>query len=118
MRRDVVVKLIEEMVRRGHSAYKDVDIRAVQDRAIALPEDDIPPEIIRMLPADNSHDKLQPNKNATPVVGAKSEHDISEEMENRRINAVVCERSCHDAYDKIAQDRACVEHTVRKLKNV
>ena len=88
----------------------------VHDRARSLPEDDIPSEIIRMLPLDGAHDKLQPNKNATPVVGSKSVNDISEELETRRINAVVCERSCLDEFDKVAQNRACVEHTVRKLK--
>ena len=33
-----------------------------------------------------------------------------------RLNAVVCERSSHDQYDKVAQDRACLEHVVRQLK--
>ena len=36
----------------------------------------------------------------------------------RRFSAVVCERSSHDQYDKIAQDRSCIEHTVRKLKGL
>ena len=116
VRRDVVVELIEEMKRRGHRAYKHVDMHMVQDRARMLPEDDIPPEIIRMLPFDGAHDQLQPNKNATPVVGSKSENDIAEELETRRFNAVVCERSSYDEYDKVAQDRACVERTVKKLK--
>ena len=45
---------------------------SVRNRAKELPEDDLPPEIIRMLPPDKAHDKLQPNKNATPVVGKVS----------------------------------------------
>ena len=44
--------------------------------------------------------------------------DMAEDSDMRRLNAVVCERSCHDEYDKIAQDRSCVEHTVRKLKRM
>ena len=46
VRRKVVVDLIEEMQRRGHSAYKHVDMEAVKKRAEALPVDDVPPEIM------------------------------------------------------------------------
>ena len=118
VRRSVVVALIEEMQRRGHRAYKHVDMTEVRERAGSLPEDDVPPEIIRMLPIDGAHEKLQPNKNATPVVGEKSEEDLAKDLQLRRLNAVVCERSSHDQYDKVAQDRSCVEHTVRKLKGL
>ena len=67
VRRHVVITLIEELKRRGHSAYANVDLEDVKNRAQALPENDIPPEIVRLLPLDNAHDKLQPHKNATPV---------------------------------------------------
>ena len=90
----------------------------VRDRAQGLPVDDAPPEIIRMLPFDGAHEKLQPNKNATPVAGFKADEDMAEHLDTLRFNAVVCERSSHDQYDKIAQDRSCVEHTVRMLKDV
>ena len=63
MRRDVVVNLIEEMQRRGHSAYEHLDMNSVRERAVALPDDDVPPEIIRTLPFDKAHEKLQPQKN-------------------------------------------------------
>ena len=96
MRRSVVVDLIEEMKRRGHRAYKHVDMDVVRDRAQGLPVDDVPPEIIRMLPCDGAHDKLQPNKNATPVAGEKSMEDMAEDLGTRRLNAVVCERSSYD----------------------
>ena len=46
VRRKVVVDLIEEMQRRGHSAYKHVDMEAVKQRAEALPVDDDPPELL------------------------------------------------------------------------
>ena len=72
VRRSVVVDLIEEMKRRGLRAYKHVDMLVVQDRAKSLPEDDVPLEMVHMLPFDGAHEKLQPNKNATPVVGDKS----------------------------------------------
>ena len=49
----------------------------MKERAMSLPENDVPPEIIRMLPLDKkSMDKLQPNKNATPVVGEQSPEDF------------------------------------------
>ena len=96
VRRSVVVYLIEEMKRRGHRAYKHVDMDVVRDRAQGLPVDDVPPEIIRMLPCDGAHDKLQPNKNATPVAGEKSMEDMAEDLDTRRLNAVACERSSHD----------------------
>ena len=86
VRRDVVVALIEEMQRRGHAAYKHVDLAAVKERAMSVPENDVPPEIIRMLPLDKkSMDKLQPNKNATPVVGEQSPEDFSKN--SRRVGS-------------------------------
>ena len=115
VRREVVIELIEEMKRRGHSAYKHVDMDAVRERAKGLPEDDVPPEIIRLLPLDGAHDKLQPNKNATPVSGEGSLDDVRKNLEVLRYNAVVNERSSLDEGDEPAQVRACVEHTVRKL---
>ena len=116
VRRQVVIKLIEELKGRGHSAYVNVDLEDVKQRAQALPENDIPPKIVRLLPLDNAHDKLQPNKNATPV---RKEGNLDEARKNLsvlRMNAVVSEKSTCDAGDEPAQVRACVESTVRKLR--
>jgi hypothetical protein len=44
--------------------------------------------------------------------------EMAKDMEHRRFNAVVCERSGADECDKIAQDRSCVEQTVRQLKRM
>ena len=57
VRRSVVVKLIEVMKKRGHGAYKHIDMHEVIAKASALPEHDVPPEIARLL----SFDKLQDN---------------------------------------------------------
>ena len=43
---------------------------------LGLPEGDVPPEIVRLLPLDKAHDQLQPNKNATPVQGAVDYDEI------------------------------------------
>ena len=118
VRRSIVIDLIEETKRRGHRAYKRVDMCAVRERAKHLPEDDVPPELIRWLPLDASHDKVLPNKTATPVSGEMSLEEIAQCMEMRRFNAVVCERSSEVQCDRIAQERSCVEHTVRTLKRV
>ena len=107
VRREVVIELIEEMKRRGHSAYKHVDMDAVRERAEGLPEDDVPPEIIRLLPLDGAHDKLQPNKNATPVSGEGNLDDVRKNLEVLRYNAVVNEKSSLDEGDEPAQVRAC-----------
>ena len=84
------------MKRRGHSAYANVDLEDVKKRAQALPGNGIPPEIERLLPSDNAHDKLQPNKNATPVC---TEGSLDEVQKNKnfnvclRMNAVVSENN-------------------------
>ena len=116
VRRHVVIALIEELKRRGHSAYANVDLEDVKKRAQALPENDIPPEIVRLLPLDNAHDKVQPNKNATPVRRGGSLEQVQKNLSVLRMNAVVSEKSTLDGGDEPAQVRACVESTVRKLK--
>ena len=106
------------MQRRGHSAYKHVDMEAVKKRAEALPVDDVPPEIIRLLPLDGAHDKMQPNKNATPVSGEGSLDQMRKNFDVPRYNAVVHEKSSLDEGDEPAQVRACVEHIVRLIKRL
>ena len=57
VRRSVVVKLIDIMSKRGHRAYAHIDIHEVIAKASALPEHDVPPEIVRLLPLDKLQDK-------------------------------------------------------------
>lgn len=81
------------MKRRGHSAYANVDVEDVKKRAQAMPENDIPLEIVRLLPLDNAHDKLQPNKNATPVRRESSLDEVQKNWSVLRMNAVVSENT-------------------------
>ena len=48
VRRDVVVKFIASMKRRGHRAYRHVIMDDVERRAEALPKDGVPLEIIKL----------------------------------------------------------------------
>ena len=66
VRRHVVVALIEDRMRRGHPAYQHLELGAVKKRAEQLPEDGPLVQIIHLLEADGSMDKLRPLKNATP----------------------------------------------------
>ena len=93
-----------------------MDLEDAKKRAQALPENDIPPEIVRLLPLDNAHDKVQPHKNATPVRRGGSLEQVQNNLSVLRMNAVVSEKSTFDEGDEPAQARACVDNTVRKLK--
>ena len=62
---------IKMMKGRGHRAYVNVDIDAMEEKAEQLPTDGVPPEIARPLPHDNALDKLMVQKNATPCDGAR-----------------------------------------------
>ena len=50
VRRDVVVKLIASMKRRGHRAYRHVLMEDVKRRAEHLPTYGVPPASIKLLP--------------------------------------------------------------------
>ena len=54
VRRQVVIHLIEEAKARGHRAYWNVDMDAVRQKALQLPEEGVPPEVMRMMPLDDS----------------------------------------------------------------
>lgn len=62
VRRDIVVKLFQRMKERGHRSYKHVDMAQVERNARALPDNDAPPEIIRVLPLDDLQDRIQMQK--------------------------------------------------------
>ena len=62
VRRRVVIQLIDRLRRRGHAAYKNIDMDAVREKAADLPVEDVPPEIIRLLPPDDLQDKIRPQQ--------------------------------------------------------
>ena len=90
VRRRAVVQMIIDAKRRGHRAFARLSEQEVEDRAAGLPEDGVPPEIVRVIGADDSLDKLQPQKAATPVDGRTSEEHA---FDGKRPQAVVQERS-------------------------
>ena len=73
VRADVVVAPIEEMENRGRRSYKNLDMGRVRQKAKeTLPESGVLPEIVRLVEIsseDDSLDRIQIQKEATPVAG-------------------------------------------------
>eukprot|EP00959_Pyramimonas_sp_CCMP1952_P128315 2683048-Pyramimonas_sp.AAC.1 len=67
VRRKVVVDLIQGAKARGHRAYRNVDMDEVRRKAMELPEEGVPPEVMRLVPLDDALEKIQMQKAATPV---------------------------------------------------
>ena len=59
VRRSVFVRLIETMKRKGHRAYKHIDMNEVIAKSAALFENDVLPEHIRLLPDDDLLSKIK-----------------------------------------------------------
>ena len=108
-RRKGGLRLIDEMRQRGHAAYVNLDMAAVTVKAAGLPDNDVPPEIVRLLPLDKAHNELQPNKNATPVQGAVDYDEIGKEMACTRISGVVGEASSSYMGDDAARVRSVLQ---------
>ena len=114
VRAEVVVGLIEELKNRGHRAYQSIDMAKVRCKALStLPENGVPPEIMQLLKisnADDSVDKLQIQKEATPVPGrCQSDQEAAHIFDAFAPNAVVCERSTDDGVDVVAQRAAAFQ---------
>ena len=62
VRRRVVVQLIDGARARGHRAYLCVNMDRVREKANRLPENGVPPELVRLLPHDEDLDKVQLQK--------------------------------------------------------
>ena len=103
VRRDVVVKLIKRAKSRGHRAHRSVGMERVRAKARDLPENGVPPELVHIIPHDDSLDKLQVQKAATPVGGRGDLHRAAELLVQTRPNAVVLEKSSYDEADINAQ---------------
>ena len=121
VRADVVVALIEDLKQRGHLAYQNLDMDRVRQKACeTLPQNGIPPEIMHLIKIsgeDDSLDKIQVQKEATPVAGrcqtAKEAQNIFSTL---MPNAVVCEKSCDDGVDVIAQRAAAFQDIDARLE--
>lgn len=92
VRRRVVVQLIEGAVARGHRAYASVAIEHVREKALKLPDQGVPPEIIHLLPHDTDLDKVQVQKAATPVPGRTDIETAARKLGQNCPNAVVLEK--------------------------
>ena len=90
------------MKRRGHIAHKHIDMNVVRQKAESLPGNDVPPEMMRLLPVDDSQDQIQPQKNATPASMLGSIEEASDNLDVTRHNAVVYEKGSMDEGDSAA----------------
>ena len=95
-----VVRCILQMKARGHRAYANVIAEDVAARARLLPENGVPPELLHLLPNDNTLDKIQVQKAATPVEALRSDlAQASQAFKEQRPNAVVLEQSSNEGAD-------------------
>ena len=116
VRRDVVVDLIEKAQKRGHRAYKNIDMQRVRAKAAeTLPENGVPPEIAKLIPYDDLLDKIQIQKAATPVPGKTTLDIAAENLARMRLNGVVLEKSSYDEADINAQRIEAVRRFAEKL---
>jgi hypothetical protein len=97
--RDKVVRCILGMRARGHRAYVRPDEGKVREKTQQLPTNGIPPELISVLPNDNSFEKLHVQMAATLVAGMKDPDKIKQSFKDERPNAVVLERSSAEGAD-------------------
>ena len=72
VRRDVVVALIEDRVRRKHPAYTHLAMEEVRERAAALPVSGPLLELVSSVELDRSGDALRPLKCSTPTAAGGS----------------------------------------------
>ena len=67
VRKEIVVQLIQEMIDKGHPAYRDYDMEQVRLNAEGLPsEQAVPPEIMAVLTTKIDIDKRRAGKPAAP----------------------------------------------------
>ena len=92
VRRDVVIRLIEEMHLCGHRSYSTLDMHRVRQKANeSLPRNGVPEHVAKLLPYDSLLDNIQVQKQATPVSARTRLEEVSEQFRIQRPNAVVLE---------------------------
>jgi hypothetical protein len=70
------------MKARGHRAYVHVDEAKVREKAKLVPSNGIPPELISLLPNDNSFEKLHVRKAETLVAGMKEKDEMKQSFKD------------------------------------
>ena len=112
----VVVKLIMDMKHLGHPSYASIDEETVQARAAMLPLDGIPPEALKVIQqdaSDETHDKLQPQKAATPCDGRLGPIQAGQVFAAQPPRAIVAEGNAGHNASQIAQ--AALEEMATRL---
>eukprot|EP00971_Amphidinium_carterae_P237526 4715225-Amphidinium_carterae.1 len=100
VRRAVVVNLILDMKAVGHPAYQTVSEASLWCKAAGLPEDGVPPQIVKIInELDDSQDKLQPQKAATPCDGMQDIETAGMAFASQRARAVVAKGQSVDTQD-------------------
>ena len=103
---------------RGHRAYVNVDMRKVIAKAkVTLPENGVPPEVLRELPHDNHIDKLAMQKHATTVPEPTSDLEkIKEQLRTGIPNAVTMEKSSMDCVDYNTMFHNALDNLKQKIR--
>ena len=116
VRRRVVIRLITEMHKNGHKAYRHVDLHAMEAKAnMTLPENGVPPAVAKLIPYDLHLDTIRVQKQATPVSARTTLEGVKAEFKVAKPNGVVMEKSGSDEADINAQRIAAVRHFASKL---
>ena len=77
-----------------------MSIEDVQSRAQAVPENGVPPDIIKLLSLDKLLDKIHIQKGAAPIATPQNEEEAAAVI---RTNGVVLEKSSQEEIDANAQ---------------
>ena len=84
-------------------------------KASALPEHDVPSEVVRLLPLDKLQGNIELQKSATPVPTPASVEEACALLETKNIIAVVNETRCQDEVDIHAQQNGVLQNLMDKL---
>ena len=84
-------------------------------KAQMLPEDGVPPEIIKLLPHDSDLDKVMVQKAACPVVGRGDLEAAAASIGRVKPYAVVLEKSGSDETDLNTERIAALRHLATRI---
>jgi hypothetical protein len=116
--RDTVVRCILRMKARGHRAYVHLEEGEVRGKAKQLPANGIPPELISLLPNDDSFEKLHVQTAATTVAGVKDPDKIKQSFKDEGPNAVVLDRSSAEGADIEERRTSALCSLVKQLQGI
>ena len=86
------MELILDMRNHGHTSYLNIDEGTVRRRAADLPDKGVPAEVWKVVQeATSTHEKLQPQKAATPSDGMEGFDAAGKTFAAQRARAIVAE---------------------------